>query len=227
MPARPGSTLAQRPLHFFVLADCSGSMAADGKLQALNTAMRETIPHLVDVARQNPHARVLVRVITFSTGASWHVAEPTPVEHFEWSDLAEPQGYTDLGAAIELLSAQLRVPPMEERALPPAAVLISDGMPTDDYKLAMGRLLDQRWGQRTVRMAVGIGRDADPEALQRFIGPGDIAPVSAHNPEQLVRMIRWASIHATKAASQAIPQKRFGPVPRSVDTLTPSELTWG
>src|SRR5262245_14819027 len=60
MNARPGTSLARRPLHFIVVADCSGSMASDGKMQALNTALRETIPHLVDVAAQNPHADVLL-----------------------------------------------------------------------------------------------------------------------------------------------------------------------
>ena len=141
MSERPGSTLAARPLHFFIVADCSGSMASDGKMQALNNAIRETIPHLVDVASQNPHARMLVRVIAFASGARWHIAEPVPVEQLRWTDLVA-HGYTDLGAAISLLSEQLRVPPMEERALPPAVLLISDGMPTDDFKPALGA---SRW----------------------------------------------------------------------------------
>ena len=34
----PGGRLSTRPLHFFWLADCSGSMAADGKTQALRLA---------------------------------------------------------------------------------------------------------------------------------------------------------------------------------------------
>ncbi len=115
-----------------------------------------------------------------------------------WEDL-EAGGYTDLGAALRELATKLRVPPMEERALPPAVVLISDGMPTDDYRAALGRLLDEPWGLRAVRMAVGIGREVDREVLQRFIGPDGGEPVSANNPEQLVRMIRWATTHASPA----------------------------
>jgi uncharacterized protein YegL len=224
MTSRPGAELARRPLHVFFLADCSGSMAADGKMQALNTALRETIPHLVDVAGQNPHASVLVRVIAFSSGARWHVAQPTPVEDLVWEDL-EAGGYTDLGAALRELTTQLRVPPMEERALPPAVVLISDGMPTDDYKSALGRFLDEPWGQRAVRMAVGIGREVDRDVLRRFIGPEGGEPVSASNPEQLVRMIRWATTHASRVASNVSPVQRFGPVP--LDTSSEdAEVTW-
>src|SRR4051795_12810188 len=79
MGKRPGGPLASRPLHFIWIADCSGSMAGDGRIQALNTAIRETLPHLREVATGNPNADVLMRVIRFATGASWHVGEPTPV----------------------------------------------------------------------------------------------------------------------------------------------------
>ena len=41
MAKRPGGELATRPLHFIWIADCSGSMSVDGKIQALNTAIRD------------------------------------------------------------------------------------------------------------------------------------------------------------------------------------------
>lgn len=222
MGERPGTAVAQRPLHFFVLADCSGSMAADGKMQALNTAMRETIPHLLDVARQNPHARLMMRVLAFSTGARWHVGEAVNVEDFTWDDL-EAGGYTDLGAALTELAAQLTSPPMEERAVPPAIILVSDGLPTDDWRGGLDRLVAQPWGQRSIRMAIGIGRDADQEVLRAFSGRPDSAPLNASNPEQLVRLIRWASTHAGRVASTLAPDRQDAPV-----LLVPaaSEIVW-
>jgi uncharacterized protein YegL len=223
MTVRPGSALAQRPLHFFVLADCSGSMAADGKMRALNNAMRETIPHLVEVADANPHAQVLVRVMAFSTGARWHVSTPTPIERFAWEDLTA-DGYTDLGAALMQLAGELRSPPMDERALPPAIVLVSDGMPTDDYRAALNALLDEPWGARSVRLAVGIGRDADREMLDGFVSSTELGAVTANNPEQLAHMIRWASVHASRAASAATALPRFGPTP--LDPTEEINVTW-
>jgi uncharacterized protein YegL len=225
MTERPGSTLAARPLHFFIVADCSGSMAADGKMQALNNAIRETLPHLVDVANQNPHASLLVRSIAFSSGARWHIEQPRAVDTLEWSNL-DTGGYTDLGAALDLLAPQLAPPAMEQRSLPPAILLISDGMPTDDYRPALGRFLDEPMGRRAVRMAVGIGRDADLEVLERFIGASDQGVLTANNPEQLVRMIRWASTHASRVASNlASPAQTVGPLSRD-DISSPSELIW-
>jgi uncharacterized protein YegL len=220
--SRPGSALAQRPLHFFVVADCSGSMAADGRMQALNHAMRETIPHLADVAEANPHARVLVRVLAFSTGARWHVPEPTPIEDFVWTDL-EAGGLTDLGEALRELTAQLTSPPMEERALPPAIVLVSDGMPTDEYQPAFAALLEEPWGARSIRLAVGIGRDADHATLSEFCSSREHGPVTANNPEQLAHMLRWASVHASRAASIPTTAPRFGPVPVAPDEV---DVTW-
>lgn len=225
MNQRPGSTLASRPLHFFVLADCSGSMEADGKMQALNNAIRETIPHLIDVAQQNPHASVLVRCLAFSSGARWHIGSPTPVEQLEWTDLTTG-GYTDLGAALDLLAPQLVAPNMEERALPPAILLISDGMPTDEYKSALGRFLDEPMGRRAVRMAVGIGRDADLEVLERFVGSSEHGPLTANNPEQLVRMIRWASTHASRVASNLAGANPLAGMLADDEVASPSELIW-
>lgn len=220
---RPGSVLARRPLHFVVLADCSGSMAADGKIQALNTALRETVPHLAEVAMSNPHAEVLVRAIAFSTGARWHLEQPTPADQLRWTDLSA-DGYTDLGAALRLLREVLSSSRMEERALPPALVLVSDGMPTDDYRHELGLLLAEPWGARSVRASVGIGRDADHDMLQAFMGDEAIAPVSAKNPEQLVRMLRWATSHTSRLASSLPPAAR--PVPQLVEPDDADEVVW-
>jgi uncharacterized protein YegL len=225
MSERPGAKLSARPMYFFVLADCSGSMASDGKMHALNNAVREMLPHLVDIAAQNPHAEVLVRSIAFSTGAWWHVEEPCPVADLRWQDLGTG-GYTDLGAALDLLSSQLRAPYLPERALPPAILLVSDGMPTDDFRPALGRFLDEPVGSRAVRMAVGIGRDADLDVLDRFVGSTSGA-MSANNPEQLVQMIRWASTHASRVASSVAPWDPAGAgVVAEVSVDSPSEVVW-
>jgi hypothetical protein len=87
MSNRPGAALASRPLHFIWIVGCSGSMAANGKIQALNTAIREAIPHMQQVAVDNPNANVLVRAIKFSSGAQWHISQPTSVAEFKWTDL--------------------------------------------------------------------------------------------------------------------------------------------
>jgi uncharacterized protein YegL len=209
---RPGGELATRPLHFIWMADCSGSMAVDGKIQSLNTAIKEAIPNMQTVADENPNAQVLVRAIKFSSGAQWHVSQPTEVADFKWDDLTA-EGVTDMGRALSLVAEQLAIPPMTERALPPVLVLISDGQPTDDYASGLKAVMEQPWGRKAVRIAIAIGEDADTEVLQRFIGNPELKPLQANNPESLVKYIKWVSTAVLKSASS--------PASQTLDSATP------
>lgn len=200
MKRRPGGELATRPLHFIWICDCSGSMSVDGKIQELNFAIREAIPHMRSVADENPNADVLVRVLKFSSGAQWHVSQPVPVADFEWKDLSA-DGVTDMGRALGMVAEQLKMPPMTERALPPVLVLISDGQPTDDFDGGLKALMSQPWGKKAVRIAIAIGEDADHEVLQKFIGHPEFKPLQANNPETLVKHIKWVSTAVLKSAS--------------------------
>ena len=200
MKKRPGGELATRPLHFIWICDCSGSMSVNGKIQELNFAIREAIPHMQSVANGNPYADVLVRAIKFSTGAQWHIPQPIPIADFEWKDLSA-EGVTDMGKALSMVGEQLKIPPMTERALPPVLVLISDGLPTDDFSGGLKALMDQPWGKKAVRISIAIGKDADHEVLQQFISHPELKPLQANNPETLVRHIKWVSTTVLKSAS--------------------------
>jgi len=205
MKIRPGGELATRPLHFIWIADSSGSMATDGKIQALNYAIRNAVPDMQKVADENPNAEVLVRAIEFSSGAQWHVSQPTPVADFEWTDLSA-DGVTDMGKALSMVADQLKIPPMSERALPPVLVLISDGQPTDDFESGLEALMDQPWGKKAVRIAIAIGEDADHDVLQKFIGHAELKPLQANNSESLVKYIKWVSTAVLKSASSPASQ---------------------
>lgn len=202
---RPGGELATRPLHFIFVADCSTSMRNSGKMDALNQAIREAIPHMRRVAEENPNAEVLVRALKFSSGAQWHVEMPTPVDEFEWTDL-EPSGVTDMGKAFESLAEVLAMPPMSERALPPVLVLISDGQPTDDYQEPLQRLLALPWGIKSVKLAIAIGRAVNKRVLKAFVNNDQIEVLQADNAEALVNYIKWASTAVLKAASSPASQ---------------------
>jgi len=205
MNMRPGGELATRPLLFIWIADCSGSMAIDGKIQSLNTAIKEAIPNMQDVADENPNAQVLVRAVKFSDGAQWHVSQATDVADFKWDDL-EAGGVTSMGRALTLVADQLKIPPMTDRALPPVLVLISDGQPTDDFTSGLQALMNEPWGRKAVRIAIAIGEDADQEVLKKFIANPELRPLQANNPEALTKYIRWVSTAVLKSASSPASQ---------------------
>lgn len=197
---RPGGELANRPLHFFWVVDCSGSMYGE-KIGALNHAIQETVPEMVDAAADNPNAQLLIRTLQFSTGASWVTSTPVPVEEFAWEDL-EADGITDMGKAFELLSAQLSIEQLGERALPPVIVLLSDGQPTDDYKKQLEKLKKQPWGKKAVKIAISIGQDADNKVLADFTGNRELV-LQANNASSLTKMIKWASTMASVVSAPA------------------------
>ena len=203
---RPGGEMSTRPLHFIFIADCSGSMLLNAKMESLNTAVREVIPHMQRVADENPHAQILVRVLKFSDGAQWHVSQPTPIENFSWQDLdAEPTG-TDMGKALMMVADQLKMPPMSDRALPPVLVLITDGQATDDVNAGLKALFGQPWGKKAVKIAIAIGEDASLSELQKFMNNPELKPLQANNPEQLLQRIKFASTVVLKSASSPASQ---------------------
>ena len=197
---RPGGELASRPLHFIWIADCSSSMSLNGKMDALNQAIRDALPQMKRVADENPNAEVLVRTLKFGSGASWHVEEPVPVSDFEWSDL-NASGVTDMGQAFELLAQELSIPPMSDRALPPVLILISDGQPTDDYRTGLEQLMKLPWGIKAVRLAIAIGKGTNMRVLKEFIANPSIEPLQADNAGQLTEYIRWVSTVVLQTAS--------------------------
>jgi uncharacterized protein YegL len=196
-------------------------MATDGKIQALNTAIREAIPHMQKVADENPNAQVLVRAIQFASGAQWHISQPTPVDDFKWTDLSA-QGETDMGKALSMIADQLKIPPMTDRALPPVLVLVSDGQPTDDFNKGLRELMEQPWGKKAVRIAISIGADADDEVLQKFIGHSELKPLQANNPEALVKYIKWVSTAVLKSASAPASQAAAADIPSAVNVPIPT-----
>ena len=197
---RPGGELATRPIHFFWVVDCSGSMYGE-KIGIVNNTIQECIPEMRSAADNNPNAQLLIRALQFSSGASWITSSPVPVEDYGWEDM-DANGLTELGKAFDLLAAQLSIPPMPERALPPVIVLLSDGQPTDDYKKSMDRLKKLPWFRKAVKIAISIGQDADDEVLIEFTGNKELV-LQANNATALAKMIKWASTNSVSTEATA------------------------
>ncbi len=112
MSNRPAASLPNDP-SIYLACDCSGSMSGK-KIESLNFAINEAIPAMRQVADDNPNVRVQVRAITFSSGAKWHVENPTDVQSFAWSPVTA-WGATDMGRAIDLACDALEIDKMPER----------------------------------------------------------------------------------------------------------------
>ena len=197
---RPGRELATRPIHFFWVVDCSGSMYGE-KIGIVNNTIQECIPEMRTAADNNPNAQLLIRALQFSSGASWITTTPVPVEDYGWEDM-DANGLTELGKAFE-------------RALPPVIVLLSDGQPTDDYKRSLEKLKKLPWFRKAVKIAISIGQDADDDVLVEFCGNNELV-LQANNAAALAKMIKWASTTASMVSAPS--SKPMNSVPASVPT---------
>jgi uncharacterized protein YegL len=207
LPA-PEGEVAKRVLHFFWIADDSGSMSGK-KIATLNQAIREVLPDITKAVATQATVRVVMRAIRFSVGASWHVGpNPVPLEQFSWPELTAEGGATETAKAIRLLASELELEKMPRRGLPPVCILLSDGHHTDrqeEYDAAINELKALPWGVHAVRLAIGIGSDEsayDERELLKFVSHDNVGVLKAHSPQELVQYIKWASTEATRSASQ-------------------------
>ena len=122
-----------RPLPVILLADVSGSMAEEGKIDSLNRAVREMVETFSTT--EDLRAEVHVAVIVFGGDARLHVPLQA-ASRVKWIDM-KAHGGTPMGAAFEMAAALIEdrdaVP---SRAYRPSIILVSDGMPTDDWERA-------------------------------------------------------------------------------------------
>jgi len=198
-PLMPGGGISKRPLHFIIAADCSGSMTGE-KIQALNYAVADMLPHLAEWERTQEQARVLVRAVSFGEEVRWHVAEPTPVATLRWPPL-RAKGPTPMGAALAEIAAALAPGHFERRALRPAILLITDGRPTDKedgFDRGLDALMATSAGRAALRLALAIGDDAVHEPLDRFIGDANVPVLVADSAEEIADRLIAASIAVSR-----------------------------
>ncbi len=205
----PGGGIARRPLHFIILADCSGSMRADDgkKIQALNFAIAEMLQHLTAWERDQERCDVLVRAIAFATEPRWHIPQPTPVSRLRWMPLTGiVGGRTNMAPAFRMAASVLGNDQLERRAFSPVLLLITDGMPTDDPKdfdRGLDTLMGLRAGREAMRLAVAIGRDARSEALTRFIADPQQPVLLASSIDEIADKLKLVSRIVSQGSSAA------------------------
>jgi uncharacterized protein YegL len=180
------------------LADVSGSMAQDGKIDVLNQSISTMIRTFV--AEDTIRGEISVGVVTFGGDGAWLHQAPAPVREAQWTDMAA-SGRTPLGEAFDLLAELLRREDViPRRAFQPTLVLVSDGMPTDEWQEPLARLLDTERGGKAVRLAVGIGQDMDEDAfavLNRFVANPAIPVMRADEIHRLSSFFAWVTMSVT------------------------------
>ncbi len=225
-----------RPMPVFVLADVSGSMTGE-KIQTLNSALREMISSLRTV--QDLRGKIEVAVITFGASVTV-VSELTAVDDLEIPELAAA-GSTRMGAALDCIRDMIERDAMiPARAFTPTVILVSDGIPTDlpkeiKQKVESGEAkredllgwpalkalhISTRAG-KTVRLAMGIGEDADFDILQAFVNTPGVPVIRAQDSRGIERFFNWVTM---SIASRSVSRNPNLPVLTGLDQFADGEL---
>ena len=203
-----------RPLPVIVLADVSGSMSVDGKIDALNGAVAEMRAAFAE--EDDGHAEIQMAVVTFGGTAALHVPLSAATD-VDWTPM-QANGRTPLGAALaiatDLMEDRKRVP---SRAYRPTLVLVSDGLPNDEWETPLQRLLASERAAKAERFALGVGADADHDMLRRFLDDPEGRVFGAHESREIRRFFQWVTMSVTSRSRSAEPNRSVCVDPLDLD----------
>ena len=194
-----------RPLPVILLADVSGSMAADGKISALNDAVTAMLTTFSD--QDDEQAEIHLAVVAFGGSAVLHIPL-TPAHEVRWNPMGA-RGRTPLGAALNKATALIEdrnaIP---SRAYRPTVILVSDGRPNDEWESALQQFLASERSAKAERFALAIGADADHEVLRRFLNAPEGRVFEAHEAGEIHKFFRWVTMSVTSRSRSAEPNRK-------------------
>jgi uncharacterized protein YegL len=203
--------MVRERLNIYYLLDTSGSMSGQ-KIQQLNTCM-ETLKSELEAEGIKNNVEIVVRVIEFGNNddAKWTVgsaASGNKIDEFIWTPLQATGACTPTSKALTLVADALNDEFLGKRTLRPVIILVSDGVCTDGdqvYVAACEKLAAKIGGVAT-RIAVAVQADgtAALTQLEQFAShDGETKKpfvYSVESPEDMVKIIRWASIVSIKSS---------------------------
>ena len=215
MPSLKEFTVSSaRPLPVILLADVSGSMAVDGKIDALNGAVVEMQAAFAE--EEEERAEIHLAVVTFGGTAALYVPL-IPANDVRWTPM-RADGRTPLGSALDIATDLIedhdRVP---SRAYRPTVVLVSDGLPNDEWEGPLQRLLTSERAAKAERFALGIGADADHDMLRRFLNDPEGRVFEAHEGREIRKFFRWVTMSVTSRSRSAEPNRTVDVDPPDLD----------
>lgn len=202
--------IARKKLTIFFIIDTSGSMSGD-KIGRVNSVMEEVLPEIRGIGGSD--SDIQIAVMTYDTDVNWMYNEPKPLEEINWVELV-PNGWTDFARALKELNSKLSKNAYMGSAslsFAPVLFLLSDGYPNPGYQAELENIKKNKWFKYALKVAVGIGDDADMNALAEFTGNPETT-VKVNNGEALARMIKFLTVTSSQIGSRSSSMDSDGPI---------------
>ena len=164
--------VGRRTMVLFFIIDTSGSMRG-AKIGQVNAAIEGILPKIKEISKENADA--------------------------------EAGGTTALGDACRELNEALSTKTFMKEvsgSYAPVLFLMSDGEPTDDYRSGIEVLKHNNWFKAAIKVAIGIGNDANKSMLAEFTG-SDESVIEVHTPEELKKWIQFVTVTSSQIGSSS------------------------
>jgi len=205
-----------RPLPVIVAVDRSGSMGSDGKIDALNIALKDFINSLKD----EDSNKAEIHIALFSFGGETATCD-IPFASINEVTIPSYQasGRTPMGESFSLIKNliedKVQIP---SRSYKPTIVLLTDGIPTDDYESPMNALINDGRSSKAFRIAMAIGDDADHNMLSKFVSTPEYL-VTGESARDIRKFFRFVTMSVTQRLKSQTPDMLQVPPMPDDDTL--------
>lgn len=205
-----------RPLPIIVAVDRSGSMGANGKIGALNIALKDFVNSIKD--EDSNKAEIQIALFSFGGDNATCDIPLTPISQV--NTLAyQAQGKTPMGGAFsmlkQLIEDKAQIP---SRSYKPTIVLLTDGIPTDDFSSPMNELINEGRSSKAFRIAMAIGDDADHNMLSKFVSSPEYL-VMGDSARDIRKFFRFVTMSVTQRMRSQTPDMIQIPQMPEDDTL--------
>lgn len=195
-----------RPLPVIILADVSGSMFVDNKIGVLNIAIKEMIDSLQ--GEDSLRAEVYFSVITFGQGGVKKHLLFSKVNEIKWEELSAG-GATPMGEAFmrikEVIENKDIVP---SRSYTPTVILLSDGIPTDNWKEPLQSFLSSPRAAKSFRIAMSIGAGEEGrQVLTEFLGDSDLPLFEANQARDIKKFFKFVTMSVSQRVQSVNPNQ--------------------
>lgn len=198
------TTTQPKPLPVVLVLDRSGSMTesfessganARSKIAVLNEAVKRMLKTLSN--EESQASEFLLSVITFGGTARLDFS-PSPASTFVFQDLSAG-GNTPLGAALDIAKKLIEDRGLTpSRAYRPLVVLISDGLPNDEWQISMQAFVGTGRSAKCDRMALGVGQDSitgsGRPVLDLFVNGTNRAVFEAKDADSIHKFFKFVTM---------------------------------
>ena len=192
-----------RTLPVILAVDRSGSMGKDGKIDALNLALR----NFVNSLKEENSDKIEIQVAIYSFGGKDEVTcecELSPVKDIDVIEYSA-YGRTPLGGTLstikDLIEDRTKIP---SRSYAPTVVIITDGESTDDTSLSLSSFIREGRSAKAFRIAMAIGDDADINFLRSYVSEPEYL-VTGENASDIKKFFKFVTMSVSQRAHSLTP----------------------